>query len=54
MATLTFKAIGGPGTKMHLGGDLLTLGDTAFPAQAIGSGTFPRSLAVAADVAVAK
>jgi|GEM_PF-2623707 len=54
VADLTFRAVGEPGAKMNLSGRILSMGDTAFPAEDIGEGAFPRTLDVAGDVAVAR
>lgn len=53
VATLTFRAVGGAGSRLTLGGRLLGLGDTAFPGQPIGSGPYPRDLEVIGDVTIA-
>jgi hypothetical protein len=52
VATITFKAVGGSGARMNLQGEILTLGDTAFPAADIGTSTLPRTLEVVNEVKV--
>ncbi|MHC5040733.1 MAG: hypothetical protein ACYTHM_25760 [Planctomycetota bacterium] len=52
VVALHFQVTGGPGESLQIAGDLLAMGDTAFPAQAIGSGAFPRSIEVVHEVLV--
>jgi hypothetical protein len=52
VASLTFKAIGGPGTRLAATGELIAMGDTAFPAVEIGTGAFPRTLEVVNEVRI--
>jgi len=51
-ADITFRAIGGPGSCLRLGGRISTLGDTAFSGQTIGASPLPRTMDVVGDVTV--
>ena len=51
-AEITFRAIGGPGARMHLSGRTCALGDTSFFADTIGPGAMPRDMEVVEDVTV--
>jgi hypothetical protein len=52
IAMLTFRALGGSGVKLNLNGTLKAMGDTAFPAQDIGTTSFPRPLDIVTEVEV--
>ncbi|MHC4597817.1 MAG: hypothetical protein ACYS47_02315 [Planctomycetota bacterium] len=52
VAQLTFQAIGGSNVTLNLNGTLKAMGDTAFPAQDIGTGSFPRAMDIVTDVTI--
>ena len=52
VAAIAFRAVGGPGSSLHLAGRTTTLGDTSFYGQPIGAAPFPRTMEVAGQVKI--